>query len=81
MNESHASYSVIVIEKFYVKIVYAIYSMAYTSRHYGIKIINELNDLNQRIRDYNLGYQNKQGNTVCIEFTGFFFSILKIKNK
>ena len=36
MNGSHASYSVIVIEKCNIKIVYAIYPMVYTSRYYGI---------------------------------------------
>ena len=43
MNGSHALYSVIVIEKFKVKIVYAIYPMFYyTSRHYGMNVcINE----------------------------------------
>ena len=38
MNGSHASYSVIVIEKCNVKIVNAIYAMVYTARYYGISI-------------------------------------------
>ena len=35
IDGSLASYTIIVIEKFNVKTVYAIYPMANTSRHYG----------------------------------------------
>ena len=36
LKVSHATKSVIVIEIFDIKVVYAIYPRVYTSRHYGI---------------------------------------------